>query len=695
MPLHRQLQPRTLRNAISRTSPVLRFGLMFAVAGFATMPVYADQFAKPTQEELSMTSLPGFPGAAAVVLYREQVTTDDLHVVKHYDRIKVLTEEGKKYANIELGYVTAVHDDVSDQKSVDDIAGRTIHPDGTIVPFTGKPYLKVIEKDKGFKVQQKVFTLPDVTVGSIIEYRYATRIDDGFYESPSWMIQGDLYIKAAHYMWLPTAREMVDADGAAVRAISWFPLLPQGATIQQRDMPGGGPNGNNQKTFELTVKDIPPRQTEDYMPPIRSLSYRVLFNYTPYSSVADYWKASGKRWSKNADSFIGPNGNLTSATQTIIAGATTQEQKLRKIYAAVMELENTEYTREHDRDEDKAAGLGKINNASDVLTRKRGNPTQLTYLFLGMARAAGMKAYAMVIPDRSYDLFTAGWQNFEQFDNTVAIVNVDGKEQFFDPGQRYCEYGHLAWQDTLDQGLRQSESGAVFANTPGEAYGNNRTTRVANLTMNEQQELSGKIDVTFTGDQALHWRQQALKGDKESTDHSFNTMMETLVPKTVEVKIKEIKNLTDYNQPLMLTYEVHGTIGTSAGKRVILPVDLFVAGQSAKFPHEKRDLPVYFHYPETIQDAMRVNLPKTMTPEATPEPAKIGFNKVAIYNITFDKDAKGVTVRRDFIFNDVLISLANYGDLRKFYSQLESKDQESVVLKPAPVESAATTPAGN
>ena len=29
------------------------------------------------------------------------------------------------------------------------ITGRTIHPDGTIIPFTGKPYLKVLEKGQG------------------------------------------------------------------------------------------------------------------------------------------------------------------------------------------------------------------------------------------------------------------------------------------------------------------------------------------------------------------------------------------------------------------------------------------------------------------------------------------------------------------------------------------------------------------
>src|SRR5882762_9225260 len=91
---------------------------MLAMVGTA---VAADQFVKPTKEELEMTSLPGYPGAAAVVLFREQITKDDLHVVFHYDRIKVLTEEGKRYANVELRYFSSLDtgqwDETGDNKT--------------------------------------------------------------------------------------------------------------------------------------------------------------------------------------------------------------------------------------------------------------------------------------------------------------------------------------------------------------------------------------------------------------------------------------------------------------------------------------------------------------------------------------------------------------------------------------------------
>jgi hypothetical protein len=52
-------------------------------------------------------------------------------------------------------------------------------------------------------------------------------------------------------------------------------------------------------------------------------------------------------------------------------------------------------------------------------------------------------------------------------------------------------------------------------------------------------------------------------------------------------------------------------------------------------------------------------------------------------------DAKGFTARRDHIQNELLVMPKDYDILRKYYSQFEAKDQESVVLKAAPTATAA------
>lgn len=669
--------------------------LILLAAGFVFAPAALAQtsFIAPTQAELTMTSLPGYPGVAAVVLDKEEITRDDLHSASRYERIKILTEDGKKYASVELPYVTTDYDSEygANDKTVADIQGRTIHPDGTIIPFTGKPYLKVIEKEKGVKVQAKVFTLPDVTVGSIIEYRYATRIADDIVDAPDWIIQGPLYVKSAHFVWYPTIENIQDPKWGPINAITWFPILPPGAKIESHQLPAAGPTGEQQRIYELSVKDIPPEPDEEFMPPTASYTYAVYFNFSAFHSFADFWKGEGKDWSHRANSFANPNSEIRDAVQKITAGATTPDQKLRAIYAAVMTLENTDFTRQLEQREDKANGLATPKDAADVLHNGRGDSDQLTKLFVAMARAAGFNADLMLVPDRTHHIFVPYWMNFSQFDDTIAIVNIDGKDVFFDPGSRYCAYGHLAWQHTLVQGLRQKGNDTVFAPTPGDDFRNNHISRIADLTLNNAGLISGKISISYNGSPALGWRHTALSDDEEALKHELRSSLEEMLPKTLEIKDIAVQNLTDYEQPLDVTFQVGGTLGIATGKRLLLPADLFLASTHATFPQEKRDQAVYFHYPRYIQDAVRITFPAAFSVEASPSPARFQMPQLAIYNMTIATTPTSFTTRRNFAFNTVIFFPKEYPQLRTFYSQFESNDQQSVVLKSsAPIATASS-----
>ena len=671
--------------------------VLLSAAALTPALVAQTKFMDPTHDELTMTSYAGYPGVAAVILNRDEVTRDNLQTATHYSRIKILTEDGKKYANVELPYVST-NNDFSDgfgvQKSLEQIQGRTIHPDGTVIPFAGKPYDKVLEKGKGIKVQAKVFTLPDVTVGSIIEYRYTVEINAFGYEPPVWIIQGDLPIKSAHFLWYPTTGNILDEHNNRIQTITSFPILPKGVQLVKKELW----NPDERVSYELNIKDVPPIVAdEEYMPPLANYTYRVYFNYIAAATHEEFWKSEGRYWSKSVNSFANPNSDLKAATQQIVAGAATQDQKLRAIYASVQKFENTDYTRAHDTREDKASGLGKVNNAGDVFKRQRGNSTQIAELFIAMARAAGMQADAMLVPDRSREFFIPEWLDMNQFDDTIAIVNVDGKEQYFDPGSRYCPYGHLAWQHNFVTGLRQKGNETAFENVPGDGHKSNVTVRVANLDMVATGHVTGKIDMLVFGAPALRWRHTALRGDDESLKHELRSSLEELLPHSLEVKDVTVSNLTDYEQPLKVSYNVEGTIGSWTGKRLVLPADLFRVNQKATFPHEKREVAVDFLYPQQIRDTLRVNFPADLSIEAAPSAANFNLKQMAAYGMTVDTTTTNFTTRRDYVEAENYILPDEYPDLRTFYSKFETNDQQSIVLKAtvAPATKASTAQAAN
>jgi hypothetical protein len=420
------------------------------------------------------------------------------------------------------------------------------------------------------------------------------------------------------------------------------------------------------------------------MPPISSLSYRVLFYYSAYRTSDEFWRNEGKYWAKQSDKFIGPGSAVRDAVQQLSAPGDTQNQKLRKFYAAVMKLENTDYTREHTPAEEKAAGLKEIRNTDDIWTRKRGSSDQLAQLFIAMARAAGMKAYLMAVTNRDHNLFIQGYLSLGQLDDDIAIVSVDGKELFFDPGSRYCPYSHLEWKHSMATGLRQTENGAAIATSSPEAYTSSRIQRIANLKMDQQGIVTGTVKMAYIGAPALQTRHLSLRGDSTSLERDLRVDVENLLPAGMEVKVASIEKLEDYESPLTINYNVHGAIGYSTGKRLLITGDIFETNSKPTFPHEKREIPIYFQYPHMVQDAIRINFPSTIRVESLPAGDKQQFQNFAAYTLSTEMTPTSFTVRRNYDLAEIIFKTDEYGALRNFYSKMETKDQESIVLTTAP-----------
>ena len=662
-----------------------------ALLCFASLPLNARaaKWTPPTPEELKMTSVPEAPGAPAIYLNREETTDDHLHFWRTYARIKVLTEGGKDYANVEVGQYNSHQGGYK----VEAIEGRTIHPDGTIIPFTGKPYEKLIEKGHDFKYTAKVFTLPSVEVGSILEYSYELRYDDDIFYAPSWIIQSDLFTRHGHYEWLPTSKELISKDekGELITSgISWTHILPKNVELKNTEIPKGGTDGP-QRDFDLSIDNVPGLADEEYMPPMHSLGYRVLFYYSAYKSQDEFWKQSGKRWGQARDHFIGPGSKVHAAVKELIQPGDTEEQKLRKIYAAVLKLENTSYTRERSRSEEHAEGLNEVKNTDDVLERKRGTDDQLAQLFVAMARAAGFKAYIMGVTNRDKNIFLETYLSLNQLNDDIAIVNVGGKDEYFDPGQPFCPYGELAWKHTMTAGLRQTDNGAAIAFTPAMPYKSARTDRIADLKMDDHGVATGPVTLTFQGSPALRWRQQYLRGDAESLNHDLQKMLENMMPGGMEVKVASMQNVDDYEKPLIVKYDVKGAIASSTGKRVLVPADIFEFGAKPTFSHPKREMAIYFPYASMTLDAVRVTYPAGYTLESKPAAESIPYTykekgkdvTEALYDIKTEVGPNFVLLRRTMVLGENLFPNEQYESLYGFFSKFEARDHEPTILKAA------------
>ena len=201
-------------------------------------------------------------------------------------------------------------------------------------------------------------------------------------------------------------------------------------------------------------------------------------------------------------------------------------------------------------------------------------------------------------------------------------MSIEGKDVYFDPGQRYCEPEHLAWKHTLIGGVRQTDGGTTLAATPGEIYSAERTSRIADLTLDDHGKATGTATITYTGDTALHWRQDALLGDETSLKENLKRNMEAMLPDGMEVSVLSVENLDGYDKPLTVKYHLEGDVASATGKRLAVPADVFESKVKARFPEPKRELAVDMRYPGMVQDAVRIRYPATLALESVPTSQK-------------------------------------------------------------------------
>ena len=650
----------------------IRIGVLFALVAsvFSFAPAVRAQFQDPTPDELKMSSDPKAPGAAAVYLYREETTDDTLHFHSMYVRLKILTEKGKELATVSVPYQ-------GKDFKVTDVHGRTIHSDGTVIPLTAKPSDMTDVKTKDFQAKTVVFTLPDVEVGSILEYRLQERYADDTVSSPFWQVQQPYFVHKAHYMFRPTsgAFDISNSRGDNLNRIAWI-LHTASNTEKVIKQPRGD------YTFDVT--DVPAIPSEDWMPPLNSLTWMVRFYYTQYSSSAEFWQKEGKRWENKLEDFTHQSGTIRDAVNSLVATGDTDAVKARKIYEAVQKLENTRFTRVKSEAERKKENIKEIKSVEDVWKQKSGSANALALLYIALARAAGLKVYPLQVVNRDDAILDQTYLSTYQLDDYIAIVMIDGKEIYVDPGQKDCPFGLLHWTHAPSAGLRESEKGVIFDATPASNYKQNTITRVANLDIAADGSVTGTARIVLSGQDALRWRHIALRNDPEEVKKQFNEYVRGFVPDGVTAEFDHFLGADDYNSVLAGIVKITGTLGSSTGKHFFLPGLFFES--HAKHPfvaEEKRETPIDVHFPTMTQDEVTYHLPEGFAVESAPAPTSVDWPQHAMLRIKFEPTKDTILATRALAYNYTILDSKFYGDLHGFYQKVATADQQQLVLTKA------------
>lgn len=639
-----------------------RIGALTALLSLAlTMPALADEWQPISPEDLRMTREPKAPTATAIYLYR-QVDRDDAGSTESvYSRIKILTDEGRKYANVEIPYLKG-------SSSIRGLQARVIRPDGSVSEFDGTVYEKPLVKARGVRMMSKSFTLPGVEVGSIIEYRYRRTMPYGWAFNSRWLLSDELFTRHAVFSLRPAERFLL--------RWSWPLGLP----------PDTKPPAKERGLIRLETRDVPAFVTEEYMPPEDVMKYRVEFVYEGEESNQQeeqaYWKAFTKRSNTNVQRFIKAGRALEAEVARLVQPGDSDETKARKLYARAQQIRNLSFEREATEQEARREKLADNIDAGDVLKHGYAYGDEVTWFFHGLLRAAKLDSSLVFISTRDDNFFDPRLMNARQLNTCVVLVKLGDRSVYLDPGTPFMPFGYLPWRETAVKGLRLGTDGGEWVTTSVPGAAQSRVERKAVVKLSPSGTLEGKVTVTYSGLEAS-WRRISERNDDATDRRKFLEQdLRAGIPTGIEVKLINTPDWTASETPLVAEFElsVPGW-AAAAGNRSLMPVGLFGGSEKHMFEHSARVHPLYFSFPYQHTDEVTIELPPGWQVSSVPKARTANIN-IATYDSSVQATGGTLTMKRELAMHTILVQQQFYTRVRDFYQAVRAGDEDQIVITP-------------
>ncbi len=646
------------------------FSFLVLCASRSQLSFAGDDWLPVPAADLALRDNSASPGAHAMILYRESkvsekyVSTEGASIME-YVRIKIFTQEGTEQANVEIPFWKQSSD-------IRDIRARTIRPDGSVVNFEGKPFEKIVEKRSGQKFLAKTFTLPGVQPGCIIEYKYRQQYKPNFLYDENWTISSDLYTREGHFSILPYSSSYQN-----------FPLY-----FRQFGLSAKAPTEHKgDGTYALTIHDIPGITDEAYMPPLRTIEARIEFYHLDEGSPANetqdhFWARTEKKWNDELEHFINKKGALDQELARIASPTDSPETKLRKIYARVQQIRDLNMEVRKTEKEEKEENIKKNSNVEDMLHHGYGTGREMNFLFVGLARAAGLEAAEVFVAPRNNNFFFPQLQDATELTADIVWARAGAQEYYLDPAAIYFPFGILPWFETTTSGIRLGKTANDFVKVPTSASSDAAIVRHADLSVDQDGLAAGKLTVDFTGQKAALRRGEEHLQDDAGRKKSLEDEIKGWLPAGANFELTNVENWDKTDLPL----HIEGTVtlpafGSPAGRRMLIPATLFLAPQTKAFQTAIRHNSVYFNYPNEEIDDLKFQAPAGYKIETLPATKAVKPGDAVSYEISMSQEGASAEVKRHLIINGLMFPPDSYTALRSFFNSVKSNDEVQIVFQ--------------
>lgn len=593
-------------------------------------------------------------------------------------RIKIYKKEGLNWATFKVPFYIGYEEKNDESVQFSDAVTYNL-VNGAIEKSKLKSEGSFVTKINEYWKEASI-TLPNVKVGSIIEFKYFLK-SENIVKFPSFNFQYDIPVNFARFT---TA-----IPGFFVYKGILSGYIPvqtvQKITTGSFSYPVKADRTRSEfVTFEQTVttysaENIPALTPEPFVDNLQN--YRAIlkhelektqFYQEPVKDYATTW--AGVSTSIFEDKDFGQQLEfgvhfLTDVKEVIKNDTNTpigSEEKMSRIFTYVQQRMN--WNNENGYYSDKGV--------KEAYAHKTGNSAEINFILINMLRIAGVDANPVLVS--TIDHGVPAYPNRTGFNYVIASATIDGKNVLLDATNKFTVPNVLPlkllnWQGRL---IRKDGTSEEINLVPKEP-----STLNYNLfaKIDSSGKIDGKLKVYHSGTEALLLRENHGSQDE-------NAYLEKLENKWNGLEISEYgieENKAVNTQPISerLNFTTNNYCEIIAGKLYINPM-LFLTSSINPFVQEKRDMPIYFAYRKNRKYNFNIDIPLGYEVEFSPKPIKISTQGKEV-TFSFNSALVGNTIQIVISeeVNSAIFPADFYPELKSFYQNVINKQNEKIILK--------------
>lgn len=636
------------------------------------------KYGKVTNDELKMNVYDKDSSAVAVVLYTdgnaeyEYSSTDGgFRIVTSFSKkIKILKQEGLSYASMSIPFhyeANGIKDKITDL----DVIAYNLDENGEVVKTKlDKKY--IFEEDINSFVKQLKFSVPNVKVGTVIEYKY-NHTSRMITNVPDWEIQSGIPVMNSKLEIVIPEYFIFNFDTKGYEHIE-VKDVKKNQTFSLDSRNGVSIVNCVSRDLTFTAKDIPALKNENFVWCLRDFTSGVRFEFSATKFPYDTYRPISQTWPDLEKTLTEKTDFTTNMTisnpyeveiKALVSNAKDNLEKVNLVYDFIKK--RISWNQNYDF-------YGR--NPKDCVKKGTGNNAQINIILMAALKDAGISTHPILISRRNFGRLPFTYPSLNKLNTFIVAAELsDSSVLYMDGSSVFGGPNVLPVELLVDRAY-------VFKPTYTNKWvdltniNKNDHKTYTQVSINENGTVKGFTTNTLTNQIAYSFKTNfySVKDSAEYIDKIQNSggiEVDSIFFTGKDSTSNKVK------EKIYFTKKVE-----KSGDFMYVNPMIFSQLTKNEFTQTSRKLPVEFSFPFAYTTICSLTIPDGYQVEELPKNMRIILNNnqgSCTYQIA--QSGNIIQLRYQFEINQTIFPSTDYSAISNFYGQIATKNTEMVVLK--------------